>query len=64
MLHNVNTVVIPNNVTEIGDDAFTECSSLTKAFVPNIFKSIKNIFPKNCKLEEQILNNQNIIDNF
>ena len=64
MLHNVNTVVIPNNVTEIGDNAFSGCSSLTKAYVPSIFKNIKNVFPEKCKLEVQIFNNQNIIDNF
>ena len=52
------------NSNNVGGGAFLYCSSLTKAFVPGIFKSIKNIFPKNCKLEEQILNNQNTIDNF
>ena len=60
----ITNITIPNSVTKIGYCAFSGCSSLIKAYVPSIFKSIKNVFPENCKLEEQILNNQNIIDNF
>ena len=60
----LKNITIPNSVTKIGDNAFSGCSSLTKAYVPSIFKNIKNVFPENCKLEEQTFNNQNIIDNF
>ena len=49
----LTNITIPNSVTSIGESAFEECSSLTKAYVPSIFKNIKNIFPENCKLEEQ-----------
>ena len=61
----LTNIEIPNCVTKIGKDAFEGCSSLTKIFVPSIFINIKNVFPKNCKLEEEkMFNNQNMVDNF
>ena len=43
--HNLTTIIIPNNVESIGDNAFEHCSKLINVLIPNSVKIIgKNAF--------------------
>ncbi len=63
MKHNNISFVIPNSVTEIGDYAFYECSSLKSIDIPNSVTEIGENAFSGCKSLESITIRCKDIDN-
>ena len=43
-MKHIETIVLPDNVTRIGELAFGECSSLKNINIPNSFHAIWNCY--------------------
>ena len=50
----ISSITIPNSVTSIGDDAFSDCSKLTQVNIPNSVTSIGNSAFRRCSALTQV----------
>ena len=51
--NNINTITIPNSVTEIGKCAFSCCDSLTSVTIPSSLTEIgDDAFPEDCEVNK------------